>query len=307
MGQVVEPWSAAALAQRVGGTLAGPDRRFTGLATIEDAGPDELAYLERGEGGAAGVLLARAPIEGRSVVVVADPKAAFIVVLEAFHPAEIGPMRHASAVIDPSARVDPSARIHPGVVIGADCEVGEGSELFPHVVLYPGTRVGKRARIHAGAVVGADGFSYHPTAGGLLKVPQVGRVVIEDEVEVGAGCTIDRAFLGETRIGRGSKLDNLVHVGHNCQIGRGVVIAAQTGISGSVTIGDFVQIGGQVGIADHASVGDRVRIGAQSGVHGRLAEGEAYLGTPAMPLALTRRVYATLRHLPEMWRRTRHS
>jgi UDP-3-O-[3-hydroxymyristoyl] glucosamine N-acyltransferase len=161
-------------------------------------------------------------------------------------------------------------------------------------------------RIHANAVIGADGFRYHPTAdgeGGLLRVPHVAGVTIGDHVDIGPGCTIDRGFLVDTVLGDGCRLDALVRVGHNVTLGRSVLVAAQTGFSGSVIVGDGAILGGQVGVADHAEIGAGAQIGAQSGVRGRIPAGEAWLGTPALPLAITRRVYATLRYLPEMWRR----
>jgi UDP-3-O-[3-hydroxymyristoyl] glucosamine N-acyltransferase len=171
--------------------------------------------------------------------------------------------------------------------------------LFPNVVLYPNTQIGADCRIHAGTVIGADGFSYHPTAEGLRKVPQIGRVVIEDGVEIGANSTIDRAFLDETRIGQGSKIDNQVHIGHNAILGRSVVIAAQTGLAGSVTIGDGALLGGQVGVVEHTHIGKESRVGAQSGVNKDVDDGQTVLGTPAEPAMKMKRIYAALRKLPD--------
>lgn len=290
--------TAGQLAALVGGVLTGDDRPISGVAPLETAGPDDLAYLDKGAPGAAGVLLAREPIEGRTVIVTDDPLAAMCLFLEWRHP-EIffdGP-------VHPTAQVHASAVIGPGVVIGAECVVGAGTVLFPNVVLYARTRLGRRCRVHAGTVIGADGFRYHPTPRGLLKVPHVGGVLVGDDVEIGANTTIDRGFVGDTVLGDGCKLDDQVHVGHNCVLGRHVVIAAQTGISGSCRIGDGVLIGGQVGLADHTVLGDGVRVGAQSGVHGKVGAGEAILGTPAQPLARMRRVYAAMRWLPDLVRR----
>lgn len=297
MRALPQPLTARALAERVGGVLHGPDAAFSGVAGLEAAGPGHLSYLDRGDPGRAGVLLARAPIDGRTVVVVADPLATLCGLLDAWfpEPAFVG-------AIHPGAVVHPDAILDPGVVIGADCVVGPGAHLYPGVVLYPRTRVGARARVHAGTVIGADGFRYHPTARGPLRVPHVGGVRVGDDVDIGATCTIDRGFLTDTVIGDGCKLDNLVHIGHNCTLGRFVVIAAQTGVSGSCHIGDGVQIGGQVGIADHTRVGEGARIGAQSGLHGVVPAGQTVLGTPALPIATMRRVYAVTRDLPAMWR-----
>lgn len=287
--------AASTVAARCAGVLHGPDRVVTGVAPLGSATEADLAFLDRPRAGpgAAGVLLCRAPLPGRSCVVVPDPLAALVTILDALlpEPPFVGP-----------AEVHPGAVVHPGVVIGSGCTIGEGSVLFPNVVLYPGTRIGRRCRIHAGTVLGADGFRYHPGPTGPLKVPHVAGLVVEDEVEIGAHCTVDRGFLEDTRIGRGTKLDDQVHVGHNCRIGRYVVIAAQTGISGSCVVGDGAQIGGQVGLADHTVVGAGARIGAQSGVHGEVPAGETWLGTPALPITTMRRVYALTRDLPAMWR-----
>lgn len=304
---------AATIAALVGGVLDGPDRLVTRVSPLDTAGPDDLAYLDRGTRGQAGVHLARAPLPGATTIVVADPLAAFVRVLLACFPDEAAPavappsLAHPGAFVHPTAHVG-AATLHPGVVVGADCVVGDGTVLFPHVVLYPRTRIGRACRIHAGAVLGADGFRYHPSAGpdgrvDLVRVPHVAGVTIGDHVEIGPGCTIDRGFLVDTTLGDGCRLDALVHVGHNVTLGRAVIVAAQTGLSGSVVVGDGAVLGGQVGVADHAEIGAGARIGAQSGVHGRIPAGEAWLGTPALPLAITRRVYATLRYLPDIWRR----
>lgn len=291
------PLSARALADRLGGELHGPDRVVHRVAPADRAGPDDLAWHDRGPLGAAGVVLARTPLAERSVVVLPEPLSALVELL-----AGLFPEPTFDGAVHPSARVDPTVVLAPGVVIGADCEVGPGTTLYPHVVLYPRTRVGARCRVHAGTVLGADGFRYHPTPRGPLKVPQVGGVWVGDEVELGAACTIDRGFLGDTAVGDGCKLDNQVHVGHNVHLGRFVVIAAQTGISGSCLVGDGALVGGQVGMADHTEVGAGARIGAQSGLHGRIPPGETWLGTPALPIATMRRVYALTRDLPAMWR-----
>lgn len=270
---------ASEVAAVVSGTLHGTDTPLVGVSPLDTAGPTELAFLDRGEPGAAGALLVRVPIPGRTTIVVSDPLLAMCAVLDHWFP-EAHPARY------------------EGVVVAEGCEVGEGTVLFPNVVLYPGTRIGRRCRIHAGTVIGADGFRFH--AG--RKVPQVGGVRIGDDVEIGANCTIDRGFLADTTLGDGCKLDDQVHVGHNVVLGKGVVIAAQTGISGSVRIGDGATLGGQVGVADHAHIGAGARVGAQSGVHGRIPEGEIWLGTPAQPVAVMRRVYAVMKDLPAMWR-----
>ncbi len=295
---------ASELAALLGGSLHGPDRAFSGLAPLERAGPDQLAFCRGAppEGCGAGVLLARSPAEGRSVVVVEDPKAAFGQAIAHLFPELHAPGVHPGAFVDPSARLGEGVVVHPGCWVGARCEIGAGTVLFPNVVLYPDTRMGARCRIHAGAVLGSDGFAYQPGPEGPRKIPHIGGLVIGDDVEIGANSTVDRGMLEDTVIGAGTKLDNLVQVGHNVRLGRAVVIAAQSGIAGSVTIGDGALLGGQSGVVDHVRIGAGARVGAQSGVGKDVAPGEAVLGSPAMPAALARRVFAVLRRLPAWWR-----
>ena len=211
---------------------------------------------------------------------------------------DIGPF----ATIGPRAVIGSGSILHAGVVIGAGCIVGEKCVLLPGVVLYPGVTLGDRVTLHAGVVAGGDGFGYVFDGQSHLKFPQVGRVVIEDDVEIGANTTIDRGSLGTTRIGAGSKIDNLVQIAHNVQIGRGVVIAAQTGISGSTVIEDHAIIGGQVGFGDHARVEKGVVIGSKAGVlPGKIVrKGEAYWGVPVRPLSKYKRLNALFGRLPEM-------
>lgn len=291
------PVRASALAARTGGVLHGDDVTIHAVAAAESAGSPDLAFLDRGRPGDAGCHLARAPLPGRPTVVVADPLDAFCALLEAWFPPEPFLGR-----VHPAARVAEGAVLSPGVIVGAGCTVADGAWLGPHVVLYPGTVVGAGSRVHAHTVLGADGFRYHPTARGPRKVPQIGGVRIGSDVEIGAACTIDRGFLADTVVGDGCKLDDQVHVGHNCVLGRFVVIAAQTGLSGSCELGDGVLVGGQVGMAERTRVGAGARIGAQSGVHGVIPAGETWLGTPALPITTMRRVYALTADLPAMWR-----
>jgi UDP-3-O-[3-hydroxymyristoyl] glucosamine N-acyltransferase len=297
------PETAAQLARQLGGRLEGPDRAITGLASLERAGETEVAFAERGlvRGSAAGVLLIREALPDRTCVVVPDPKLAFITLLRERSPAPEAGV-HPRATVHPTARLGADVRVEAGCVVMERCEIGERTVLFPNVVLYPDTVLGPDCRIHAGAVLGADGFAYHPTADGPVKVPQVGRVRLGARVEVGANTTIDRASLDETVIGDDCKLDNLVQIGHNSRLGRAVIIAAQAGLSGSVELGDGVILAGQVGVADHATVGERAVVGGQSGVSGALPGRATYLGTPALPARLTRRIWAALQHLPAMWR-----
>jgi UDP-3-O-[3-hydroxymyristoyl] glucosamine N-acyltransferase len=196
----------------------------------------------------------------------------------------------AYAVIEAEAKIGEGTVIGAGAVVGAGVSIGPGSRIYPRVVIYPGVEIGARAVVHAGAVLGSDGFGYvrDRETGEYLQFPQQGRLVIEDDVEIGANTTIDRGALEETRISSGAKIDNLVHIGHNVHVGRNVVIAAQTGISGSSTIGDNAVVGGQVGIGDHASVGEGVILGSGSGVltHKKVkGAGIVFWGRPARPLA----------------------
>lgn len=227
---------------------------------------------------------------------------------------------HGTAVIHPSAKVGPSVRIEARAVIGERAQIGEGTtigegcaigagvvlgghcQIYPNVSIYPGTTVGDRVIVHAGAVLGSDGFGYvrDRETGHYEKFPQVGRLVIEDDVEIGANATIDRGALDETRIRRGTKIDNLVHIGHNCQIGEDVVIAAQTGLSGSIVIENGVVLGGQVGIGEHARIEEGVMLGGQGGVLPNKVlrgKGVAFWGTPAQPLREYLKQLATLARL----------
>jgi UDP-3-O-[3-hydroxymyristoyl] glucosamine N-acyltransferase len=211
-----------------------------------------------------------------------------------------------SAVIGKNAVIGDETRIEAGTVIGEGVRIGAQCRIYPRVVVYPGTMIGDRVTIHAGVVLGADGFGYARDAatGAYTQFPQQGTLVIEDDVEIGASSTIDRGALGETRIRRGAKFDNLVHVAHNCDIGEDVVIAAQTGISGSSTVGKGAVIAGQVGIGDHAHVGPGVILGGQAGVFSGatvtnegLKPGTVHWGTPARPLREVLREQATLARL----------
>ena len=195
----------------------------------------------------------------------------------------------AYAVVGNAAEIGRGTSLGAGSVIGAGVRIGKNCRLYPRVVLYPGVRLGDRVVVHAGAVLGADGFGYVRDAatGEYLQFPQQGTLVVEDDVEIGANTTIDRGALEETRIARGVKLDNLVHVGHNVNVGKNVVIAAQTGVSGSSTIGDDAIVGGQVGIADHVEIGEKVILGAQAGIPSRKkirGPGIVFWGTPARPI-----------------------
>ena len=326
-------FSVAEIAARCGGRVSGDgDRRVRGARSLEAAGPEDLSFAadakaeKMAEASAAGVLLARsaARFPGRTVVEVSDPSLALAAVLALFHPRRSARGGvHPTAVLGAGAIVDPTAEIGPYVVIGdgtsvgagaiveahaavgRGCELGEGVWLHPHVVLYDGTVLGARVEVHSGTVLGADGFGYAPTPTGIVKVPQAGRVVVEDDVEIGANTCIDRATLEETRVGTGTKIDDLVMIGHNCRIGRHGILCGQVGLAGSTTVGDGVVLGGQVGVAGHLSIGNRVKAGAQTGIDGDIPDGVTVFGSPHMSHRDAFRVVAELRRLPETARAVR--
>jgi UDP-3-O-[3-hydroxymyristoyl] glucosamine N-acyltransferase len=221
------------------------------------------------------------------------------------HPSAVlgaGVRVEARAVIRENARIKDGTRIGAGTVIGKGVTIGANSEIYPNVTIYPGTSIGNRVIVHAGAVLGSDGFGYvrDRKTGHYEKFPQVGRLLIEDDVEIGANATIDRGALDETRVRRGAKIDNLVHIGHNCDIGEDVVIAAQTGLSGSIVIENGAVLGGQVGIGEHARIGEGVMLGGQGGVLPNKilrGKGVAFWGTPAQPLREYLKQLATLARL----------
>lgn len=299
------------LAGRVGAQVLGPaDLVVTGVADPRLAGPGDLIFLldEKqlavvADSAAAAVVVPRAISDlAKPQLVVAKPRLAMARLMALFSAPPAWTDIHATAVVDPSAVIGVGAALGPYVVVGAGCRVGVGSvlhphvvlgrdvtigagcELLPHVVLYDEVVLGDRVRLHAGTVVGSDGFGYVPDeAGRHLKIPQLGNVIIGDDVETGANVAIDRATFGSTMVGRGTKLDNLVHLGHNDRIGEDCLIVSQTGISGSVTVGDRVTLAGQVGVAGHLTIGDRAMVLARGGVTKDLPAGGVYSGFPARP------------------------
>jgi UDP-3-O-[3-hydroxymyristoyl] glucosamine N-acyltransferase len=256
---------------------------------------------------------------------VADPLVAFIAIVRHLHHERPAPPPGISsqASIHPSARLGPDCtvmpfavvgegavlgarcRLYPGAYVGADCRLGDDVVLHPHAVLYHRTVLGNRVTVHAGAILGADGFGYRFVAGAHVKVPQLGNVEIADDVEIGACTTIDRGTFQATRIGQGSKIDNLVMIAHNCRIGQHNLLVSQVGIAGSCTTGDYVVMAGQVGVADHLTIGDRVVIGAKSGVSNDVAAGQRILGYPCWPEGEARRIMASMGNLPTLSKRVR--
>lgn len=209
----------------------------------------------------------------------------------------------AFAYIGRGAKIGSGAQIYPQTYVGDNVTVGDDTILYPGVKVYHGCRIGNRCIIHAGAVIGADGFGFAPTEHGYDKIPQTGVVEIEDDVEIGANTTVDRAMMGATKIGQGVKLDNLIQIAHNCAVGRDTVMAAQAGIAGSTKIGDRCMIGGQVGIAGHISVGDGAQIAAQSGIQKEVAPGARLFGSPAIDLTEYGRQAVNIRRLPGLYKK----
>jgi UDP-3-O-[3-hydroxymyristoyl] glucosamine N-acyltransferase len=322
---------AAALGLRLFGE---PGLPISGVASIESACSEDLVFVENEKhlalamrSCAAAVIageFASAHSPGKPLLISDHPKLAFARVaglLQDGGPPDDRPGNvHASAVIHPSASVASDATVEAGAVIGERAQIGDGSrigagcvigsgvsigrncKIYPRVTIYAGTTLHDRVIVHAGAVLGSDGFGYvrDRKTGHYEKFPQVGSLVIEDDVEIGANATIDRGALDETRIRRGTKIDNLVHIGHNCQIGEDVVIAAQAGLSGSIVIENGAVLGGQVGIGEHARIGEGVMLGGQGGVLPNKilrGKGVAFWGTPAQPLRQYLKQLATLARL----------
>jgi UDP-3-O-[3-hydroxymyristoyl] glucosamine N-acyltransferase len=333
---MIRKLTAREIAERTGGEVEGdPDRLISGARAVESAGPEDLVYvdgpqyLEALQKSRAGAVLAAEGVEvpaGITVIRVRQPSVAFASILDALFPRErafhgvapgafvgkdvelgagvgIGPGAYIGdgARIGARTEVHPCATVAPGVVIGEDCVLHSGVHIYSRV------RIGSRVRIHSGAVIGADGFGYvqeriRDEAGDGVrhrKVPQVGIVDIEDDVEIGANTTIDRAALEFTRIGRGSKIDNLAMVGHNVIVGSHCLIVAQAGISGSTVLGDYVTVAGQAGIVGHITIGSRATIAAQAGVSKSVPEEGVVVGSPAMDIRSGRRALPLIERLPE--------
>lgn len=268
----------------------------------------------------AAVVSAAVPANGKVLIRVADPLNAFVAIVRHLQgraepppngidprscvdpTAQLGPDSsvHAFASVGEGSVVGARCRIHNGAVVGRFCRIGDDVTLYPNVVIYDGTIIGARVIIHANSVIGADGFGYRLIEGRHIKVPQLGCVEIGDDVEIGACTTIDRGTFQATRIGAGTKIDNLVQVAHNCRIGRHNLLVSQMGIAGSSSTGDYVVVAGQVGIVGHIHIGDRVMIGGQAGVTKDVPAGQHILGSPATPEREQKRILMSLEKLPEM-------
>lgn len=324
---------AADVATACGGRLVGDgDQLVSGVRALHAAAETHLSFAadaaaeRKAVQSKAGVLLVKsaAAFAGRTVVEVADPAAALAEVLRLFHPVRVARGGiHPTAVVDPSTSVDPTAEIGPFAVIGAHsrveagaiveahvvvgsrCRVGALAWLHPHVVLYDDVALGERVEAHSGVVLGADGFGYATTKTGIKKIPQVGGVLIEADVEIGANSCIDRASLETTVVGAGTKIDDLVMVGHNCVIGRHGFLCGQAGLAGSTTLGDGVVLGGQVGVAGHLRIGNGVKAGAQTGVNEDVPDGAAIFGSPHMPYRDAMKTIIELKRLAQTARLVR--
>jgi UDP-3-O-[3-hydroxymyristoyl] glucosamine N-acyltransferase len=283
---------------------------ITHVSGFADATPDSVVFADSGKAleaaleSRAGLILTRSGegVEDARLVIVSDPRYAFAMCAKALRAARSESDIHPAAVVHASASIGERARIGACAVIESDVTLGDDVEIGSGAKILAGSRLGHRVIIQAGAVVGATGFGYvHAAATGEhILFPQQARVVIEDDVEIGANTTIDRGALGETRIGRGTKIDNLVHIGHNCTIGRDVLIAAQVGISGSCVIEDGAVLAGQVGLGDHVSIGPGVILGGSAGVFpGKRLEGpgQMFMGVPAEPLKQYLKTMARVRRL----------
>lgn len=328
------PIRLAQLAAELGRAVEGDgDVEIGGVASLEAANAGDLTFVRQDR-------YLRLLAESRATAVIAPPgvdtgklpvirspqpgldfaRAARILVPAARPPAGV----HPSAWIDPEAHVDPTAFVGPGCIVGAGARVGSRSVLHANVTLYAGVRVGTDCTLHAGCVLreqtelgdrvvlqagvvlGTDGFGYAVNEDGRFEaVPQFGRVLLEDDVEIGANATVDRGTLGDTRIRRGAKLDNLVMVAHNCEVGEDAMLVAQAGLAGSVRIGRGAFVLSQAGVADHVCVGDRAYVGPQSGVTSDVPDGGRVLGTPHDDLPRTRRIWTAWRRLPELFARVR--
>ena len=321
------------LAAALGATLDGDATRVVrGVAPLASAGAEDISFLtdaryrDAARASRAGAFIA--PLEAvdlpAPVLRCAAPQQALIRLLTLFHPATASkPGIDPSAVVAPDAHVDGSAcvgalsvveagarigagvRLYPLVYVGTRVEIGEGSVIYPHVTLRDGVRLGRRVIVHPGAVLGADGFGYAFHDGAHRKIPQVGGVRVEDDVEIGANTTIDRATFGDTVVGRGTKIDNLVQLGHNVEVGEHCIIVSQVGVSGSSRLGRGVVLAGQVGVADHVSIGDGAVIGGRSGIAADVTAGEKLLGTPARPILQAKRIMLAQAKLPDLLQRVR--
>ena len=327
-------YTLAELANRLGARVSGDGSTpITNAAAIGAAVEGDITFARdkanlsqlSGCRASAVIIPFHCELPGLPLLLVEDPTLAFVEVVKLFRPAppEYPAGISQDAQVDPTARLDETVTVHARAVIGANVELGPrtqvhggvhilpgtriGSDcvIYPNVTIYEYTVIGNRVLIHAGSVLGSFGFGYDLVDGCYQRGYQLGNVIIEDDVEIGACCAIDRGSFGSTLLGEGTKLDNQIQIAHNCRIGRHNIICAQVGIAGTVTTGDFVVIGGQVGIRDHIQICERTQVGACSGVMQNISEPATYMGTPTRPATQQLKVYATLPHLPDMRKQIR--
>ncbi len=325
--RIANPVKASKVAEICGGNLIGDDVEIKGVSEIESAEDGDLVFSDKKhikqvqESKASVVVLPEGrAFQGKPCIEVKDVRVAMAKVLSFFFPVSV-PSRGVSpkasvdktaqlgddvvvmdfAVVMENSKIGRGTVIYPNVVVGRDVEIGENCIIYPNVVIYDRVRIGNNVIIHSGAVIGADGFGYAELPdGSRLKIPQVGTVVIEDDVEIGANTTIDRSTLGETVIGKGTKIDNLVQVAHNVKVGKNVVLVAQVGVAGSTEIGDETILAGQVGVADHIKIGRKVIALAQSGIDRDVEDGKVIFGSPFMDAFHFKKVHIALTKLPEL-------
>jgi UDP-3-O-[3-hydroxymyristoyl] glucosamine N-acyltransferase len=319
------------LADRIGGRISGdPDVEITGVSGIDEAKEGDITFLldkkslkEIPALNASALIVKKEVKECTLNMLVSDnPQFTFARALEVFYSKPYSPSGvSAKAYIGTHVTMEDDVSIHPhacinsnavlgsrvtvssGVFIGEGVSIGDDSFIYPNVTIRENVTIGKKVIVHSGTVIGSDGYGYVPEKGKHCKIPQIGGVIIEDEVEIGANACIDRGTVGNTIIGWGTKIDNLVQIGHNVKIGKSCIIVSQVGISGSVEIGDGVILAGQVGIRDHIKVGNKAIVGAQSGIGSDIPEGQVYSGSPAIPHKTWLRAQSIYSKLPEYVRR----
>lgn len=325
--------TAGELAERLQGEITGdPRTQITGLRPANHAQAGDLTfaenekYLAAAAASPASVILVpgQTALEGKTLVRVKNVRVALADCLELFFPERrYEPGVHPTATVSPGAKIDPTAHVGPHCIVEDDVSIGAGTTLlgqvfvgagsrigdhcriFANTTLYHGTVIGSGVRVHAGTVIGSDGYGYVFDGARHKKIPQVGHVVIEDDVEIGSNVSIDRGAIGPTTIGKGTKIDNLVQIAHNVSTGQNCLIISQTGIAGSSRLGNFVTLAGQVGIAGHLTIDDQVVIAAKSGVMHNIPAGEKWMGAPAQPDKQTKRQMLAVQQLPELIKRVR--
>ncbi|HWD93936.1 MAG TPA: UDP-3-O-(3-hydroxymyristoyl)glucosamine N-acyltransferase [Verrucomicrobiae bacterium] len=324
------PFTAAEIAKRLQGEVLGDaavvlnafapaDRAQAGDLTFAE----NADYFARAEQSAASAIIVDGNFTSKKILIrVPNARIGFAKALELFFPEPVfAPGVHPTAIVAASAQVDPAAHVGPCCVVGEKarigarsilqggnhvgphCHLGEDVNLFPNVTIYARSEIGNRVRIHAGTVIGSDGFGYVQDNGVHRKVPQIGNVIIRDDVEIGSNVCIDRGALGPTIIGKGTKIDNLVQIAHNVSVGEHCLVISQVGVAGSTKLGNYVILAGQVGLAGHLKIGNRVTVVAQAGVMNNIPDGEKWMGAPAQPDRQAKRQMIAMTHLPDLLRR----